>query len=510
MRKRKGFTSTKLLVVIAVIVLLLAILLPMATISHPKMSVINNGPLDIRLVGVRPDGGRYIYDPNGKKTDKSPISYTTYAQSWKPESQYREFIFEVPKVEDQLLFTVFQKLKVSDSNRGLGGSFRNMFDQTNDPSTLVYSIVFNREYNKRFFFLNFDKPISYVDFTLRYFYGPRSQATCTFTGPFALDKTYKAEPNLPYEVTFQEAFNIIGTGIEMQFVTTQPFDSETPVIIYDSQGMRYFLHSGSGRSGSRGANRKYREIPLSLDEIAAVTFGEQPYEITFKNVKVEYPGLPVRTHPVYLDIMAERLNLTGRTPEQLSRYKFKNPLEAIKVVDIVRDASNIGKVVEAIRYSKPEIHISELDEATQDKIHQTAAQWAGLYPVEQYGIQLGLMGKWPEFFDLAIEKLGKNSPQNQSYPYDERSWREDNGNIANTMVNYRLDMLTVDQIQKIKQLILTTDNRSVLRRLFYYLDWTKSQETTDALWELAQNDKPWIWWSALTVWYPRVASNNRV
>jgi len=509
MRKRKGLALIKLLVAVAVILFLTAIFLPMAGISHPKMSVINSGPLDIRLVGVRPDGGRDIYDPNGKRLDKSLISYTTYAQSWKPESQYREFIFEVPKVEDQLLFTVFQKLKVSDSNRGLGGSFRNMFDQTKDPSTLVYSITFNREYQRRFFFLTLKEPIRYVDFTLRYFYGPRAQAICTFTGPFALDKTYKAEPNLPYEVTFQEAYNIIGTGIEMRFVTTQPFDSETPVIMYDSQGMRYFLHSGSGRSGSGGANRTYREIPLSLDEIAAVTFGEQPYEITFKNVKVEYPGLPVRTHPEYLDLMAERLNLTGMNSKQLSQYDFKNPQEAIEVIDIVQ-GQHISKVIEAFRRSRRQFKISELDQPTQDKIRKIANEWASDNFLESAGILIGLQGKWPEFFDLAIERLGKNPPQNQIYPYDERSWRQSNRHIAKTMANFKPDELTPDLVKKIKKLIIEMQDGPVSTYLFYCLDWTKSQETTDALWELAQNEKPWIWWPAVKAWYRHVANNNRV
>jgi hypothetical protein len=294
MRKRKGFTSTKMLVVIAVIMLLIAILLPMSKISHPTMSVINNGPLYIRLVGVRPDGGQYIYDPKGKKTDKTPIFYATSAQSWKPGSQYRDLIFEIPKVEDQSLLFVFPKIRISDTNRGLGGGLPSMFEQINDPSTLVYPLTFGRTYNDLFFFIRRKKHINYIDFTLRYFSGPRSQAICTFTGPFALNKTYKADQNLPYEATFRESYNTISTGIEMRLVTIKPFDSDTPIIMYDLQGRRYSLHSGSGHSGSRGMDLTYKVIPLSIDEIAAVTFGEPPYEITFKNIKVEYPNLPRR------------------------------------------------------------------------------------------------------------------------------------------------------------------------------------------------------------------------
>ncbi|MBN2182235.1 MAG: hypothetical protein JW715_10000 [Sedimentisphaerales bacterium] len=501
---RLGLLSLSLIIISA------AILLPMAGIAHAKMSVTNNGPLDIRLVGVRPDGGQYLYDPNGKIIDKSLKLPISSVHSWKPESQHRDFIFEVPKVENQLLFNVFQKLKVSDSDRTLGGGFQNIYDQTNDPSTLVYSVTFDRKYYRHFFLFSYKVPIDYIDFTLRYYYGDRLEARCTFTGPFAIDKTYKADQNLPYSVTFQQSSNAIGTDIGMRFVTTESFDSDTPVIMYDLKGKRYLLLSGDGHSGSRGAARTYREIPLSLDEIAAVTIGEQPCEITFKNVKVKYPNLPRRTHPEYLDIMAERLNLTGMTPEQLSQYDFKNPREAIEVIDIIQGTWHMMRTFESIKYDKSKIQISELDEATQDKIHRAAAQWAGSYPVEHYGIQVGLMGKWPEFFDMAIDRLGRKPSQSHGYPYTERSWRQDNHQIAHTMVNYRLNELTIDRIQKLKQLILNTDDSGVLHDIFLYLNFTKSQETTDALWELAQNEKPWIWWSALEAWYRRVANNNRV
>jgi beta-lactamase regulating signal transducer with metallopeptidase domain len=495
-----------------IIILFAAIILPMAKMTHSTMSVINNGPLDIKLVGVCPDGSNQLYDASGRKLGGLKNLILPLKLSWKPEKQCRDFIFEIPRVEEQLLFTTFPKISTSYTNRHIGGGFYPLFDQTGDPYKLFYSIVFDRKYRRRFFFFNPKFPIDYIDFTLRYFYGPRKEAICTFTSPFTLNKTVIADGNKPYDITFREAYNSLRTGIEMRFVTSEPFDGQTTVIMYDTQGIRYFLNLKSGHGGSRGADHTYSDVPLSLKEIAAVTFGEKPYEITFKNVKVSYPNEPARTHPEYLDIMAQRLNLFDRTPDQLRQYRFKNPQEAIDIIDIIRGTWHIRQAVESIRFGNrriSRIQISQLDKKTRDKIHKAATEWAGSGPVMQYGIQLGLMVRWPEFFDMAIERLGKGFPSHLS-PNMERYWLQDNHEITNVMINYRFDELTPSQIQKLKELILKTNDGCTLHDALFYLDQTKSQEATNALWELVQDNRAWIWWPALKSWYPRVANNRRV
>ncbi|MHC4169270.1 MAG: MSCRAMM family protein, partial [Planctomycetota bacterium] len=256
------------------------------------------------------------------------------------------------------------------------------------------------------------------------------------------------------------------------------------------------------RSGSSGADRKYQGVVVSPDEIAAITFGEKPHEITFKNVAVHFPDRPQRTYPEFLDRMAEKLDLTGLSPEQLSEYRFKSPQKAIDVIDIVRGGQHIHHAFEAIKHSRPKVKISGLDQTTQNKIRRAAANWAGAGYLRKYGIELGLMGRWPEFFDMAVARLSEEPPSD-NYPFDLRSWTQDNASIARVMANYRMDTLTVDQVSKLKQVIRKTDSGSVLTSFFWYLKWTKSQATTDALWELAQDDRPWIWWPAIEEVYIR-------
>ena len=46
-----------------------------------------------------------------------------------------------------------------------------------------------------------------------------------------------------------------------------------------------------------------------MDQIAAVTVGEKPQEMTFRNVVVAYPQRPRRTYPEHWDRMMERPGL---------------------------------------------------------------------------------------------------------------------------------------------------------------------------------------------------------
>jgi hypothetical protein len=491
---------------LSVIIIVAAIVSPMAKATELKSSVVNNGPLDIRLIGVCPDGGEQMYDASGRKLKATMGLLGAFHTYWEDEDQCRDFVFEVPNVNDQLLFLPHAGICLAGTNRRLGGSHRSYLDPTDNPSTFIYSATFDRFYRKQVAYLFHTKAeIRHIDFTLRYFYGPCRQAICTFTGPFVIGQTVHADSNSPYSLTPSQSKGFPqNSGIDLIFTTSKPFDYNTVVVAYDHQGRRYLLGSNGGRSGRWGANITYRDIPLPLNEIDVITFREEPYEITFKNIAVDYPDQPHRTYPEFYDEMSKRLGLNNKSPKVLANYDFKNPAEAIKVINIFRGEQQIRKTFEAIRYGKPKVDITKLDQATQDKIRRAAKTWAEIDILVVYGIQLGLMGKWPEFFDMAIERLGwEEATYGNGYPYYERTWRQDNANIANTMVSYRMDRLTVEQVQKIKQLILKTDNGSVLRYLFLYLEWTKSQAITDTLWELAQNEKPWIWWQATEAWYSR-------
>ena len=157
---------------------------------------------------------------------------------------------------------------------------------------------------------------------------------------------------------------------------------------------------------------------------------------------------------------------------------------------------------EVIKNGKPKTKIQDLDQVTQGTLHQAAIRWVESGYLAHYGIQLGLMGQWPEFFDMAVARLSKEAPSG-SRPYYEQQYFQDNVSIANVMLNHRMQKLTIEQVHELKQVINKTNSESVMRHLFWYLQWTHSQAAIDALWELAQDDRPWIWWRATEAWYAR-------
>jgi hypothetical protein len=496
--------------ILPAIIVAVAILSQMTKALKPKPSVVNNGPLDIRLVGVCPDAGKQLYDASGRKLKATMGALGAFSTRWKDDLQYRDFLFEIPDVNSQVVFLPFSRIYIAGTNRGLSSGVRHCFDPTNNPSTLIYSITLPRTHQKQLFYLKYYETIQYVDLTLRYFYGPRRQTTCTFTGPFAMNQTVEADGAKPYHLTFQEGITVDGSGIVLRFKTSESFDRGTLAIVYDLNGTRYMLDINDGSSGSNGADLQYQGVLVSPEKIAAITFGEKPHEITFKKVAVDYPGLPHRIHPEFLDEMAKRLGLADTSSKYLAQYDFRNPQEAIDVIDIVRGDWHVRQAYEAIRHGRTRIDITKLDQPTQDKIRRAAAEWAKTDYLAEYGISLGLMGRWPEFFDMAIERLGREIPYDNGYPHYERTWRQDNAEIANTMINYKMDQLTAKQVQKIKELILKTGNSWVLSDLSRYLKQVKSQATTNALWELAQNEKPWIWWKATEAWYRRTSRTRQV
>jgi hypothetical protein len=218
--------------------------------------MVNRGPLDIRLVGVCPDGSDQLYDASGKKLETSLTLPGPWRTHWEDDKQQRDFFFGIPDINDQLTFLPFPRIFPAGTKNGLGGGFGGFYDPIRSPSTLIQSIAFNRTCRAQVaHFFQAETAVKYVDFTLRYFYGPRRHADYTFTGPFAMNRIVNADGGRPGSLTFQEAFTSDSSGIELRFTTTDPFDGDTPAFMYDQSGRRYMLDSHSGRSGSRGANR---------------------------------------------------------------------------------------------------------------------------------------------------------------------------------------------------------------------------------------------------------------
>lgn len=482
---------------------------------HGARTMERMGPLDIRFVGVRPDNSDDILDAKGKKIGEMNLSLR-FSNNWRDDILRRDFIFEMPTINEPVLFLNGRSIKPAGETTDLwSNSFVPSYpERVAGRSYMILNTDIPRTYRASFAGLfNRNRRVRKVDVTLEYFHGPRRKTTFCFTGPFKTGQTFSADNKPKYKLAVIDKKEFTPHGLpSLVFRLTCPdrIAPDSPILFYDKTGDRHLAVLKRFKTNVNGTTIELYPLrtPLGLSDIQAIA-AEEPCEFTVKDVLVDYPQRPARSYAEDLDMIARRLNLTGLSSEQLAQYKFRTPGQAIEVVDIIKSGWHVQQAYKTIRYAKPKINLTSLDQATQDKIRRTATTWANIDALEKYGIQLGLMGKWPEFFDMALTRFGQEKAYGY-YPYNEQTCRQDDGNIANTMVNYRMSHLTEEQVQELKKLILKTDNGPVLRYLFWYLEQMRSQATTDALWELAQNETPLIWWQAVDAWYSHTSRTPSV
>ena len=433
------------------VIIIAAILLPMAKakVSDESRFNVGGGPLDIQLLGVRPDAGDDIYDAEGKKLEKALGPIGLWEDPWGSDKQRRDFIFELPAVDKQVLFDRWHHLYHSGTNTGLGVGRGWSLGRSGKQELFILMTTFKKTYLKRTaYFFTRQVPVHKVDLELRYFCGPPLDPVCTFSGPFAFGTKTFADGGLSYELTpekFEPPFS--ESHIRFRFSGGRELGTNPTVIIYDTSGSRHLMETvGLGKNGL-----VFEHSQLPLDKIAAITVGEKPHERTFRNIVVDYPDRPVREYPEYLDRMADILGITNLSKEELSTYRFKDPNEAIAVIGIVRGRGHTASAVEALMFGKPAIDISGLEPQVHEKIRHTANIWASAVDprMKARGVQLGLIGRWPEFFEQALEILSND------YQYlpleDVRILKREVGYIVWILLNRYRERLTAEQVQRLQE-----------------------------------------------------------
>jgi hypothetical protein len=419
------------------------LLLPMAKAPGESGLKTEGGPLNIRLVGVVPDGGERIYDVEGKKTGRTLGPIDVWESPWGSKKQRRDFIFELPASSNQVLFDSLHYICPAGIGRKLGCSLGGSYGQNNGRRLFLLIAKFPRAYRRKAAFIFTRRtPVRKVDLTLRYYCGPPREPLCIFTGPFKAGEKVTAGGGLAYGLT-PEKVDLPQSEIYRFHFNNLEFDSDSPILVYDIAGKRHLVTT---------VTRSFCEIHnLPLDKITAITLGEKPHERIFRNIVVDYPDQPVRDYPGYLDELAERLGAAALSEEKLAQYSFSDPREAITVIDIIRGRWLTMWALEALIFSKPTVDISTLDQKDQDRIRHTANVWAGGIDlrIRARGIQLGLVGKWPEFLEQA---LGMLSADYEDLTSDEvRLLKRELGRIALILMNRYRQQLTPQQLEELKE-----------------------------------------------------------
>jgi len=477
-----------------------AVLLPMATgESEKNVTVERDGPLDIRFVGVRADVRDDLLDGQGNKIGE--LILPANKVDWDAKDMRRDFVFELPQTDGPILFDYKRTVHAA-------GSDRRLYDSSGNP---VFPV---RAHGRQYIVLDTRIPRTYrhsvlglfsnesaverVDVTLRYYHGPRRKAVFSFTGPFELGQTVKADGGLDYELTVKPEDPERGPGgprVRFQLSTPARLEHRVPIIVYDKAGNRYLALRRSGSSGRGGSKVEFvlhwDKVPLA--EIAAIG-AERPSEITLRNVLVAYPEWPVRSHAPYLDEMAQGLGWQGLSGNELAGKQLASVEEALKVLDVAR-AGGIGRVLEGLRSDKAGFEEAlKADEALEGRLAETAGRWTN-WGRPTSGIGLGLMTGRAEFFEQAVAFL--MAEQEAAAGSVAAGWRRDEKEFVARAMAVHWRHPDEQEATMLKEALLRVREPQVLSLLAIYLRYPTTPALVALCWDLAEDNRASVWWPAV-------------
>ncbi|HUW34398.1 MAG TPA: hypothetical protein VM223_22555 [Planctomycetota bacterium] len=461
------------------IVLLLACLIALLVfaIVHDSRPVgrfsVSGDPIDMKLIGVRPDLGEELFDPSGKPLP--PMVLPSLYKTWSNNDLPRDLILKLPEGHERLLLSIgYATLSVNPDVRvGVVRTSDSRIVEADRDSLLFYGDLRKDSafwYGKWPFRRRRTHLIDLVDVHIPFFgTEPRGNAEFTFTGPFLYSKDYQESSGQPATIRFGHGF--IGDHVFFDFSTPVRYTERKPVLVYDASGNRHRPEGLGGGYGSNGANLHYRIDGLPLDRIAAITVGETPREKVFHNVQVAYPGRREQTRSSAIRALEARLG-----PDPKLKLDAK---QALDLIDVLQDYK-LEQAVDKLTSSRNEL---ELDQEAKQKVRSVAERLAASpdLSMRRCGVMLGLKYGGMEFADPAIDltlSSGKRTRQRVAW-----------------MLSQRPKDLTPQHIARIKDALRKTDDPRVLEPLFQCVSW--SANSGDELWELAQDDRPWLWLPAL-------------
>jgi len=215
---------------------------------------------------------------------------------------------------------------------------------------------------------------------------------------------------------------------------------------------------------------------------AHITLGEERTTQVYRGIKVDYPGLPVRSHPAFLDEIAKRLglNVNLSTWQAVERFvestePFDSPSQALSILDIAR-----GNFLHRVMRTFQRIQPGDLTTAESEQLAEILPTLRG-GERERFACHLGLWAGWPAYADktLAILRAGDmGDPRFKKL----------------ALALYRYPTPTAEQLSSLTDLVLekSIDSSSTRDRLVDYV-LRHSGSETEHLRRLDECDEPWIW-----------------
>ena len=177
---------------------------------------------------------------------------------------------------------------------------------------------------------------------------------------------------------------------------------------------------------------------------------------------------------------------------ELTGHEFQNAQEALAVSDDLYDSRQIRRAMQAIEQNRPPVDFGArlrpaVTESAQPRpvgCNRPASKYA---PAAS---RWGCAG-FREFLDPALAVLDWRDPANR------QETREAQYRVALGLGQYMENMPPAD-IERLKQYVLHCDSGYTWGLVFEHcFQMSTRPVVSDALWELAQEKQPWLWWPAM-------------
>lgn len=498
--------SRKRRVIIAVV--LVAILLAIAIFSSMLGRLLRKPVLapgtatgddtDIRLIGVIPENGFEVYDAAGKRIGKTP-GFAEYPFSASQRYFRRRLVFDTSGAGETLCLLNQVEHRPSWSSPSSSASSTSAGRQTeymgSNPFLYVHS---STEMQNNSFMGSVmrllrvpsalkGRTVERIDASIYYWKGPPGKALWTIEGPFEKGQviTRAAGKDGRLEVVGVGTYGEYrGTIVQL----TAPGRAEYPsaLLAYDSKGKRVmptrFNYNRIYATRGPDDTAYYLAPRLTPAEISRFTYGEEPLKRTFHNIRVLYdPPAPPRQD--YLDEMAGRL--PGREVGPGGTIDLSTPQEAMKVVDIA-NGLHIQRIAWHLTRGRDGPDFASLDDAERDKLTSACERWWGAWDprIRVNAVMVGLFLDQDLYMPRAFELMRHADPNVRM-------------SAAMVLDDTRI-ALNGQELQAGFDIITTAGRRGVIRSLIGAVLRSQDPSVGEYLAELAADERPWLWWPALS------------
>jgi len=448
-------------------------------------------PVEIRLVGVAPDGDNILLDADhGRPIPGMKLDWPGQRTlSWPPQHLQRDLLFELGPEARTLQFIPGSARESNDrgmvsiSSIALG---RERVTTLDGHPQLLISLTLNEKYWKRnAFFGSSQRQLEQVDFDLKFYGKQRGWAQFNFDGPFVVGRTNHPREKTPVFVTVitNDARSPIASA-QFRAWWAGPGTWGEQIFIFDKDGKRYLAENGSSTGTPLGWTNDFTVAGLPLSNVAGITIGEQPRVKTFNNILVRYPD---RLQPAYspvLDRLAAAIgqSSTNLPARDITHQRPRNAREALTILEFIPTSTT---AMSFLAHSDASSDLSLLSATQKESLRQLATGWANkteLYD-RQLGLRMGLRGGWPEFTSLALDRLTNGAPGERL---------ESASSLA-----AHTNRLGPEHLPMLVDIARTNSVPGFGPDLVLVILRIGGPAATNALLELAHGEDPIIWWSAL-------------